>query len=334
VICFDGDRAGEAAAARAIDRMLPVLREGRSFRFAFLPEGSDPDDLVRIKGADALKSCLGAARPLIDVLWVRELKTHSIDTPERRAAFEARLEDLLAQIGNARVRDHYRREVKNRLFNLWREQGALRGKKRASPVARPAGSATPPPMPSAYGFAIVITLALANHPWLLDRFAEEVASLEIREKRLAALLAAVTRLIFEDHAITGERLAERLAEHPEGKLFDKLLRESAFKRVTFLQPDTPRPEVEQHFADLIFRFRALPNLTRELAEHADQLAEVSEDEFERFAQLRLQVASIGQHHETDDAGDRDAAKRFQETVARLKREHADAHRRRRPEKHD
>ena len=149
-----------------------------------------------------------------------------------------------------------------------------------------------------------------------------------------SLLGAVTRLIFEDHAITGERLAERLAEHPEGKLFDRLLRESAFKRVTFLQPDTPRPEVEQHFADLIFRFRALPNLTRELAEHADHLAEVSEDEFERFAQLRLQVAGIGQHHEADDAGDRDAAKRFQETVARLKREHADAHRRRRPEKHD
>ena len=131
-----------------------------------------------------------------------------------------------------------------------------------------------------------------------------------------------------------DALAERLAEHPEGKLFDRLLRESAFKRVTFLQPDTPRPEVEQHFADLIFRFRALPNLTRELAEHADHLAEVSEDEFERFAQLRLQVAGIGQHHEADDAGDRDAAKRFQETVARLKREHADAHRRRRPEKHD
>ena len=123
IVCFDGDRAGEAAAARAIDRMLPNLREGRSFRFAFLPEGSDPDDLVRSKGARALAECLAGARPLIDVLWQRELKTHAIDTPERRAAFEERLEKLLAEIGNARVKDHYRREVKNRLFNLWREQG-------------------------------------------------------------------------------------------------------------------------------------------------------------------------------------------------------------------
>ena len=54
IVCFDGDRAGEAAAARAIDRMLPNLREGHSFRFAFLPQGSDPDDLVRTKGAARL----------------------------------------------------------------------------------------------------------------------------------------------------------------------------------------------------------------------------------------------------------------------------------------
>ena len=331
VICFDGDRAGEAAAARAIDRMLPVLREGRSFRFAFLPEGSDPDDLVRSKGAGALAACLGAARPLIEVLWLRELKAQAIDTPERRAAFEARLEDLLGQIGNTRVRDHYRREVKNRLFNLWRESGARRGKLPADVVARPVAAARSTPLPSAYGFATVIALALVNHPWLLDRFAEEVASLEIRDKRLAALLGAVTSLIFEDHAITRQQLAERLATSPDGKLFDKLLRESAFTRVTFLQPNTPRPEVEAAFADLIYRFRALPSLTRELAEHADHLAEASDAEFERFAQLQLQVAGIGQQHEADDTGDRDAAKRFQETVARLKHEHA-AHRGRRPEK--
>ncbi len=76
------------------------------------------------------------ARPLIDVLWQRELKTHAIDTPERRAAFEARLERLLADIGNARVRDHYRREVKNRLFALWREQGTRRGPGGRSASAR------------------------------------------------------------------------------------------------------------------------------------------------------------------------------------------------------
>ncbi|MGB6389580.1 MAG: DNA primase, partial [Methyloceanibacter sp.] len=123
IICFDGDRAGEAAAARAIDRMLPVLREGHSFRFAFLPRGSDPDDLVRNEGPGALAQCLAEARPLIDVLWQRECTGHSLDTPERRAALEERLEHLLATIGNARVKDHYRKEIKSRLWTLWRDVG-------------------------------------------------------------------------------------------------------------------------------------------------------------------------------------------------------------------
>jgi DNA primase len=317
VICFDGDRAGEAAAARAIDRMLPHLREGRSFRFAFLPEGSDPDDLVRNQGASALGRCLAAAYPLIDVLWQRELRGHPIDTPERRAAFETRLEILLGEIANARVKDHYRREVKNRLFSLWREQGSQRGKALTDRPRRTNVSA-PPPEPSAYGFAIVITLALINHPWLLDRFAEEVSSLDLRDKRLAGLLQTVTGIILEDGDRSGRRIEERIAAGSYGKFFAKLSRDSAFTRVSFLDPESQREEVAEHFADLIYRFRALPSLTRELEEHADRLAETTEAEFERFAALQQQVAGIGNQHSADDAGDRDAAKRFEETIARLK----------------
>ncbi len=331
IICFDGDRAGEAAAARAIDRMLPTLREGRSFRFAFLPEGSDPDDLVRTKGASALKHCLAAARPLIDVLWQRELKAQPTDTPERRAAFEARLDALLAEIANARVKDHYRREVKNRLFALWRGQGSRRGKPSAD-APRGAGRTGPPPVSSPYGFATVITLALVNHPWLLDRFAEEVSALDISDKKLASLLRAVTGIILEDGDPTSERIAGRIAASGQGKFYGELTRDSAFTRLAFLDPACPKPEVEAQFGDLIYRFRALPSLTRELAQGADRLADASEAEFERFAALQQQVAGIGNQHAADDAGDRDAAKRFEETIARLKGANIGAQRGRRPEK--
>jgi DNA primase len=321
IVCFDGDRAGEAAAARAIDRMLPNLREGRSFRFAFLPQGSDPDDLVRAKGARALAECLAGARPLIDVLWQRELKAHTIDTPERRAAFEERLERLLAEIGNARVKEHYRREVKNRLFNLWREQTSPRGRLPVKSGAQPAARTSPAPIPSARGFVTVLVIALVNHPWLLDRFADEVASLEIRDKKLAGLLKAVTGLVYADPHITREDLAPRLADSTGGELYAELSRDSAFKRVAFLQPETPEREVAEQFSDLIYRFRALPSLNRELQEGADHLADMTDAEFERFAMLQQQVASVGSQHTADDAGDSDAQKRFRETVARLRQEH-------------
>jgi DNA primase len=332
VVCFDGDRAGEAAAARAIDRMLPNLREGRSFCFAFLPEGSDPDDLVRTKGAGAFAACLASARPLIDVLWLRELKTHAIETPERRAAFEARLENLLADIANTRVRDHYRREVKGRLFNLWREKATRRGKPQADAGSRPTAKSGLPPMPSSYGFATVIILALVNHPWLLAHFAEEVAHLEIRDKKLASLLQAVTRAILDDHNVTREHLAELLAASTQGKLFDRLQRESAFKRVTFVQPDSPGPDVQRQFADLIYRFRALPNLTRELEEHADHLADLTEAEFEHFSALQQQVAQTLSTDVPEDAGDRVFHDRFAEKVAQVTREKASWKQGRRVEK--
>ena len=331
IICFDGDKAGEAAAARAIDRMLPNLREGRSFRFAFLPQGSDPDDLVRTKGPRALAECLASARPLIDLVWLRELRSHAVDTPERRAAFEARLDSLLTEMANTRVRDHYRREVKNRLFALWREK-PTRGRKPAMAPSRSIERTGPIPLPSARGFVTVIILALVHHPRLLDRFAEEVATLEIRDKNLAALLTSVTRIIFDDHGVTSERLTDMIEAGPHAKLFKLLLSESAFARLAFLRGEAPPGDVEQQFADLIFRFRALPSLNRELEESADRLADMSEAEFERFAALQQQVASVGTHHSADDAGDRAATKRFQETVARLKQEGVSAHRGRRPEK--
>ena len=248
IICFDGDRAGEAAAARAIDRMLPNLREGHSFRFAFLPQGSDPDDLVRNEGAAAFAHLLAEARPLIDVLWRRECASHSLDTPERRAALEESFERLLGTIVNARVREHYRKEVKSRLWALWRDLG-----KRATVPAKtqgsapPQGATRPAAAPSAHGFAITIILALAHHPWLLDRFAEEVAAVDIKQPQLAALLFALTDAVFHHPGISREALAELLRESAEGRLFDTLDRSSAFKRIAFLQPETPPAEVSLAF---------------------------------------------------------------------------------------
>lgn len=325
VICFDGDRAGEAAATRAIDRMLPNLREGHSFCFAFLPEGSDPDDLVRNEGAAAFAQCLAEARPLIDVLWRRECAAQNLDTPERRAALEERLERLLATIGNARVRDHYRRDVKNRLWALWRETGK-RGGAPAKPSSPTAGKTGARSLPSAHGFAITIILALAHHPWLLDHFAEEVAGLEIRQRQLAEILALLARTIFESPGIAPDVLAERMRESSHAKLFDMIDHSSAFRRVAFLQPETPAAEVEEQFAELLFRWTTLKLLDKEVQEAALDLSNVSETEYEQFVLLQQQVANAGLRHAVDDAGERESTRRFQETIARLKGENIGSHR--------
>src|SRR6266540_4349583 len=124
VLCFDGDSAGRRAAYRAVDLALPLLRPGKSLLFAGLPEGQDPDDLFRSGGREAVEEVLAAARPLADMLWLRETETGGFDTPERRAALETRLGAVTAGIGDEAVRRYYRQDLEARLRGLFMPPGA------------------------------------------------------------------------------------------------------------------------------------------------------------------------------------------------------------------
>src|SRR6202035_4356416 len=98
LLCFDGDPAGQRAAARAMRRALPLLRPGQSLRFVSLPAGEDPDSVIHQAGRGAFDQMLAAARPLSTVLWESELGAGRLDTAERRAALERRLMDQIGLI--------------------------------------------------------------------------------------------------------------------------------------------------------------------------------------------------------------------------------------------
>jgi DNA primase len=145
-LCFDGDTAGRRAAYRALDVALPLLKPGKSLRFASLPEGNDPDDLVRAGGRAAVEDVLAGGRPLVQTLWMRETEAGGFDTPERRAALEARFAAVVAGIGEESVRRHYRREFENRLRSLFEpdepfRRRAPRGRWPQGRSPRPAGGA-------------------------------------------------------------------------------------------------------------------------------------------------------------------------------------------------
>ena len=84
VLCFDGDEAGARAAARAVERALPLLNAKRSLRFATLPAGQDPDTMVRDRGREAMAEIVDAAIPLSDQLWRMTASGRALDTPEAR----------------------------------------------------------------------------------------------------------------------------------------------------------------------------------------------------------------------------------------------------------
>ncbi len=123
ILCFDGDKAGVKAAWRAADLALAGLKPGRTVRFALLPEGKDPDDLVRDEGPSAFASVLRDAIGLADMVWSRETATQTFDTPEKRAELESRLKLVVSQIKDENVRRHYAQDMADRMASFFAPQG-------------------------------------------------------------------------------------------------------------------------------------------------------------------------------------------------------------------
>ena len=112
VIALDGDAAGLRAALRVIDLALPMLEAGKGLRFAVMPGGMDPDDLIKAEGAGAFQRVLEGAQPMVRLLWQRETEGQVFDSPERRAALDKRLRAALARIADPSIRAHYGTEMK------------------------------------------------------------------------------------------------------------------------------------------------------------------------------------------------------------------------------
>ena len=87
VFCFDGDEAGRKAAFRALESTLPVMHDGRQARFLFLPDGEDPDSLVRARGAEHLEHLFSSATPLENFLFDWVAQDLDISTLDGRARF-------------------------------------------------------------------------------------------------------------------------------------------------------------------------------------------------------------------------------------------------------
>jgi DNA primase len=114
VLCFDGDAAGQRAAMRAIGRALPMLRPAHSLRIVTLPQGMDPDDLVRSRGVKAMEALLDGARGLLDMIWLAEREAVPLATPEDKAGLKARLLAHVEAIGEPDIKALYRRELLDR----------------------------------------------------------------------------------------------------------------------------------------------------------------------------------------------------------------------------
>ncbi len=111
IVALDGDKAGIRAGLRVVDLALPLLEAGKGLRFATLPDGQDPDDLIRRDGPAAMQRVIVAAQPMVRLLWTREVEGRVFDSPERKAALDKSLRAALKRIADPSIRSHYGDEI-------------------------------------------------------------------------------------------------------------------------------------------------------------------------------------------------------------------------------
>jgi DNA primase len=189
IIALDGDKAGIAAALRVIDLALPVLEAGQGLRFAILPTGLDPDDLIKAQGAPAMQRVLDAAQPMVNLLWSRETEGRSFDSPERKATLDKTLRAALKRIKDPSIRGHYGEEIKRLRWDLFGTRPAnaatAKGRKTYQPPTAPLAStrasylANTDDQPDDTLREAVILATLIVHPGLIHRFESALERLDL-----------------------------------------------------------------------------------------------------------------------------------------------------------
>ncbi len=115
ICCYDGDRAGRDAAWRALETALPYMTDGRQLRFMFLPDGEDPDTLVRKEGKEAFEARMESAQPLSMFLFNSLLPRVDLSTPDGRAQLSTLALPLITQVPGETLRIYLRQELGNKL---------------------------------------------------------------------------------------------------------------------------------------------------------------------------------------------------------------------------
>ena len=119
IFCFDGDGAGQKAAARACNIVLPFIRDTSDVRFAFVSGGKDPDEILKSGGADAMRKIIDEAVALTDFLWELANKNYIVSTPGGRAQAEKFLDGQIEKIADPELRKQYKQEYDKRKFQNW-----------------------------------------------------------------------------------------------------------------------------------------------------------------------------------------------------------------------
>ena len=281
VLCFDGDAAGQRAAGRALERVLPILKPDHSVKFATITEAKDPDDLIKNHGRAAMQKVIDQSTGVFDMMWQEEAKGRNLSQPENKAGFRSALVKRARQIADMTVQEFFIHEINQKVNEVFltlgssRPQNAQRGPGhffKGKPV--PPGAHTPyrplnkkaePVKVSKLLREKVLIATIINYPQLFDEFAEQLGMVEVphadydqlRQELIRFLGGGQTdqendRIYLDDQAVK-----QHLIESGYGKILEALFDKSLYIYAGFAKPGQPLDIVKQGWLEAYSRGRRI-----------------------------------------------------------------------------
>ncbi|MCZ7496793.1 DNA primase [Agrobacterium rhizogenes] len=329
ILCFDGDGAGIRAANRAADLALPHIKPDRSVSFALLPDGKDPDDLVRLEGRAPFDRVLSEAKPLAAMIWSRETSGVTFDTPEKRAQLESRLRQIVAVIGDETVRRFYQQDMRDRLNGFFQprfQQGgaqngnfrrngaqpAGRGFQRNAPgrggaMAAPASSISDRLAQSGLvrGYQTkpslresVLAITIVNHPELLLEEYDEIAAIDYENRDLQRLWSTVLTYAAESAAdISRAGLIERLSQQGFEVLLKAMDQQVRNARLWTATEQAAMEDAREGYVQALSLHKRTKSLLWQKKELEREIAEATDDErgtllVRALAEVQLEIGRM------------------------------------------
>ena len=307
VLCLDGDAAGARAAIKAAEKALPFLKPGYGLRFAKLPEGTDPDDLIKLGGAQAMQQVLDEAQPLSEVLWHIETGDRLPATAEARAGVEARLKDHTRRIQDPTIRAHFSRlfgerlwptREKNRNWHSHRSTGSF-GAHSTNSNMHLSSDQLGAPLNAREIRHMALIATLINHPDCFDEIGEALGTLAFSTQELDILRQQVLNTLAERSGLDSAGLITHLNQSGFAEILGRVLSPHVYGHGFFARPNTDRHAVLSGWKDALKMFR-----NDDLAQEIREAKRISRENPSEEASRQLQILThqkLALQAEEDDA---------------------------------
>ncbi len=253
ILCFDGDNAGRKAAARAAENILPLLKPGHSVRLAFMPDGEDPDSLIKSGGSAALQKILDGAISLLDFIWVSHTGGREFKTPEERAGISQTLRNHIAKVADGEVQAHYKALMNERISNAFfpkRQSGRGGGGNWKDKNSSRPRAIKPRALVFKDTYARILLAAILNHPSAFGHVEEAFGQFSLRNQILDNIRQETINALSNDPDLDRAGLEAHLIASGFEKEIGDILNKSVYVHAAFASPAHDSQEVAGKWIEL------------------------------------------------------------------------------------